>query len=168
MAWADQGANGRAFTDTKADVEGVLRPYKQDFQHQGIHMAISCPLGLVKVVFATGTLAAGINMPARSTIIHSISRRAAKGAITLRHNELMQMAGRAGRRGFDTEGLHLKDNEIRKTATLARVWVCGDAELFLRVKMGKGLLGQKASMPFVACILAHPLCLHCSIAKEKC
>lgn len=56
------------------------------------------------MVFATGTLAAGINMPARSTVISSISRRIPSGAIVLKHNDLLQMAGRAGRRGFDLEG----------------------------------------------------------------
>lgn len=68
-----------------------------------IHEVPPCT-GLVKVVFATGTLAAGINMPARSTVINSVSRRVPGGSVTLKHNELMQMAGRAGRRGFDTEG----------------------------------------------------------------
>lgn len=60
--------------------------------------------GLIKVVFATGTLAAGINMPARSTIVSTTSRRHATGYVNVTHNELLQMAGRAGRRGFDTEG----------------------------------------------------------------
>ena len=60
--------------------------------------------GVIKVVFATGTLAAGINMPARSTVISAISRRVSSGHVMLKHNELLQMAGRAGRRGFDTKG----------------------------------------------------------------
>ncbi|GAB4818573.1 hypothetical protein N2152v2_005619 [Parachlorella kessleri] len=60
--------------------------------------------GLVKVVFATETLAAGINMPARTTIISTLSRRRDGGIVLLQHNELLQMAGRAGRRGYDTEG----------------------------------------------------------------
>ena len=57
------------------------------------------------MVFATATLAAGINMPARSTIISSISVRRGQDAFaSITHNELLQMAGRAGRRGFDTRG----------------------------------------------------------------
>lgn len=56
------------------------------------------------MVFATGTLAAGINMPARTTIITALSRKTEDGPTPLPHNELLQMAGRAGRRGFDTEG----------------------------------------------------------------
>ncbi|BDA41503.1 probable helicase HelY [Coccomyxa sp. Obi] len=60
--------------------------------------------GVLKVVFATETLAAGINMPARTTIISTLSRRRDQGIQMLTHNELLQMAGRAGRRGFDTTG----------------------------------------------------------------
>ena len=59
---------------------------------------------LVQVVFATETLAAGINMPARTTVISTLSRRRDSSHSALLHNELLQMAGRAGRRGFDTAG----------------------------------------------------------------
>jgi superfamily II RNA helicase len=51
-----------------------------------------------------GTLAAGINMPARTTVISSLARRTDDGIQLLPHNELLQMAGRAGRRGYDTQG----------------------------------------------------------------
>ncbi len=60
--------------------------------------------GLIKVVFATETLAAGINMPARTTIISSISKRTDTGHRTLSANEFLQMSGRAGRRGMDEIG----------------------------------------------------------------
>lgn len=60
--------------------------------------------GLIKVVFATETLAAGINMPARTTIISSISKRTDNGHRTLSANEFLQMSGRAGRRGMDEIG----------------------------------------------------------------
>ncbi|KAJ1389873.1 P-loop containing nucleoside triphosphate hydrolase [Sesbania bispinosa] len=60
--------------------------------------------GLVKVVFATETLAAGINMPARTSVISSLSKRSDSGRIQLSSNELLQMAGRAGRRGIDESG----------------------------------------------------------------
>lgn len=52
-----------------------------------------CP----QVVFATETLAAGINMPARTTLMAQLSRRRDGGIVTLQHNELLQMAG--GSRG---------------------------------------------------------------------
>ncbi|KAF6004020.1 hypothetical protein F1559_000175 [Cyanidiococcus yangmingshanensis] len=60
---------------------------------------------LIKVVFATETLAAGINMPARSTVVTALSKRAgSEGIVRLTPNEFLQMAGRAGRRGMDPVG----------------------------------------------------------------
>ncbi len=60
--------------------------------------------GLIKVVFATETLAAGINMPARTTVISSLSKRTDDGHRLLTASEFLQMAGRAGRRGMDKIG----------------------------------------------------------------
>ncbi len=60
--------------------------------------------GLIKVVFATETLAAGINMPARTTVIASLSKRTDDGHRLLHASEFLQMSGRAGRRGMDLEG----------------------------------------------------------------
>lgn len=60
--------------------------------------------GLIKVVFATETLAAGINMPARTTVISSLSKRTDRGHRLLTASEFLQMAGRAGRRGMDEQG----------------------------------------------------------------
>ena len=60
--------------------------------------------GLVKVVFATETLAAGINMPARTTVISALSKRTDEGHRLLFASEFLQMAGRAGRRGMDKQG----------------------------------------------------------------
>ena len=60
--------------------------------------------GLIKVVFATETLAAGINMPARTTVISSLSKRTEDGHRLLFSSEFLQMSGRAGRRGKDTQG----------------------------------------------------------------
>lgn len=60
---------------------------------------------LMKVVFATETLAAGINMPARTTVICSLAKRGDGGSMNaLDTANTLQMAGRAGRRGMDTDG----------------------------------------------------------------
>ena len=64
---------------------------------------------LVKVAFATETLSAGINMPARSTVITSFMKPVSTkvnedGKRQLEPNEFHQMAGRAGRRGIDKKG----------------------------------------------------------------
>ncbi len=60
--------------------------------------------GLIKVVFATETLAAGINMPARTTVISSLGKRTDEGHRQLKASEFLQMSGRAGRRGMDELG----------------------------------------------------------------
>jgi superfamily II RNA helicase len=60
--------------------------------------------GLCKVVFATETMSLGIHMPARSVVLQGLTKRTERGFRALSHNELTQMAGRAGRRGIDAEG----------------------------------------------------------------
>jgi len=60
--------------------------------------------GLTRVVFATETMSLGIHMPARSVFLQSLTKRTDVGFRTVTHNELTQMAGRAGRRGIDPEG----------------------------------------------------------------
>ena len=61
-------------------------------------------LGLIKVVFATATLAAGINMPACTTVISALKKRSDDGHRFLTPSEFLQLAGRAGRRGMDRVG----------------------------------------------------------------
>jgi superfamily II RNA helicase len=58
----------------------------------------------IKVLFATETLAAGVNMPAKTTVISTVTKRINSEVIKLKTSQLLQMAGRAGRRGKDTEG----------------------------------------------------------------
>lgn len=60
--------------------------------------------GLIKVVYATETLAAGINMPARSTVISAIAKFSDEGLRPMTASEFLQMSGRAGRRGMDERG----------------------------------------------------------------
>ena len=60
--------------------------------------------GLIKVVFATETLALGINMPARSVALESLSKFTGETHETLQPGDFTQLTGRAGRRGIDTAG----------------------------------------------------------------
>ena len=60
--------------------------------------------GLMQVVFATDTLALGVNMPARSVVIGRMSKWDGRRQRMLIPNEFSQMAGRAGRRGMDLKG----------------------------------------------------------------
>ena len=60
--------------------------------------------GLIKVVFATETLALGINMPARSVVIEKLEKYDGTGIVGLTPGASTQLTGRAGRRGIDTIG----------------------------------------------------------------
>lgn len=59
---------------------------------------------LVKVVFATETLALGINMPARAVAIERLDKFNGEQRVPLTSGEYTQLTGRAGRRGIDVEG----------------------------------------------------------------
>jgi ATP-dependent RNA helicase HelY len=60
--------------------------------------------GLVKIVFATETLALGINMPARSVVLDRLSKWNGETHADVTPGEYTQLTGRAGRRGIDVEG----------------------------------------------------------------
>lgn len=61
-------------------------------------------LGLVKVVFATETLAVGINMPAKAVVIEKMTKFTGEHHTLLKASEFTQLTGRAGRRGLDVIG----------------------------------------------------------------
>lgn len=63
--------------------------------------------GVLRMLIATGTVAAGVDFPARSVVITAHSKAGAEGFQTLSAAEFMQMSGRAGRRGKDAVGLCL-------------------------------------------------------------
>ncbi len=60
--------------------------------------------GLLKVVFATETLALGINMPARTVVVERFAKFRGTDSSALTSGEYRQLTGRAGRRGIDTVG----------------------------------------------------------------
>ena len=60
--------------------------------------------GLVKAVFATETLALGINMPARTVVLERLVKFDGEQHVQLTPGEYTQLTGRAGRRGIDVEG----------------------------------------------------------------
>ncbi len=79
--------------------------------HAGLHVMLKALVEelyerkLIKVLYCTGTFALGINMPARTAVFDGLMRFDGQGMIDLPSREFMQMAGRAGRRGLDDEGL---------------------------------------------------------------
>lgn len=60
--------------------------------------------GLLKVVYATETLALGINMPARTVVLESLDKWNGSHLARLQPGDFAQLTGRAGRRGIDVEG----------------------------------------------------------------
>jgi ATP-dependent RNA helicase HelY len=76
---------------------GMVPPFKEAVEACFVE-------GLVKVVFATETLALGINMPARSVVIESLSKFTGEHHEDLTPSQYTQLTGRAGRRGLDPVG----------------------------------------------------------------
>lgn len=76
---------------------GMLPTFKQCVEELFVR-------GLCKVVFATETLALGINMPARTVVIEKLSKWNGETHADITPGEYTQLTGRAGRRGLDVEG----------------------------------------------------------------
>ena len=89
------------------------------FHHSGLQpllkeiVEILFARGYIKILFATETFAVGLNMPTRTVVFLGLEKftnsdgEAGPGQRLLRPDEFLQMAGRAGRRGKDTQGLVL-------------------------------------------------------------
>lgn len=88
------------------------------FHHAGLHVMLKALVEqlyedrLIQVLYCTGTFALGINMPARCAVFDSLERYNGKEMIPFPAREFMQMAGRAGRRGMDDEGLVVVRTDI--------------------------------------------------------
>jgi ATP-dependent RNA helicase HelY len=76
---------------------GMVPPFKEVVEQCFIE-------GLIKVVFATETLAVGVNMPARSVVIEKLTKFTGDRHETLSPAQFTQLTGRAGRRGIDELG----------------------------------------------------------------
>src|SRR5215218_6025146 len=76
---------------------GMLPAFKEGVEEAFVR-------GLVKVVFATETLALGINMPARSVVLERLVKYNGETHADVTPGEYTQLTGRAGRRGIDVEG----------------------------------------------------------------
>lgn len=85
--------------------------------------------GFIRLLFATETFAVGLNMPTKTVVFLELSKVSGDGSgdrRLLRSDEYLQMAGRAGRRGKDTQGLVLYE-PMRDPVTVAELqgMVCG-------------------------------------------
>lgn len=87
-----------------------LLPRGLGFHHAGLMPALKVLVetlfarGHLRAVFATDTLALGVNMPARSVVVGSLSKFDGQEMRLLTPNEYSQLTGRAGRRGMDIHG----------------------------------------------------------------
>jgi ATP-dependent RNA helicase HelY len=90
--WADGLERGLA-----AHHAGLLPTFKEVVEELFVN-------GLVRAVFATETLALGINMPARSVVIERLVKWNGETHAEVTPGEYTQLTGRAGRRGIDAEG----------------------------------------------------------------
>lgn len=77
--------------------------------------------GLVKVVFATETLALGINMPARTVVLEKLVKYDGESHVDLTPGQYTQMTGRAGRRGIDVQGHAV----VQWAPAMDPLWVAG-------------------------------------------
>lgn len=97
-------------TDRFARMLATLLPRKVAFHHAGLSSSDRKTVedrfksGDLKVIVATPTLAAGVNLPARAVIIRDITRFSDGGVGYISNTEVNQMLGRAGRPKFDTVG----------------------------------------------------------------
>jgi len=92
--WEWREALERGFASHHA---GLLPAFKETVEELFVR-------GLVKVVFATETLALGINMPARTVVLERLVKYNGEAHVELTPGEYTQLTGRAGRRGIDVEG----------------------------------------------------------------
>ena len=76
---------------------GMIPPFKEAVEACFVE-------GLVKAVFATETLALGVNMPARTVVIERLTKFTGEARAFLTPGEYTQLTGRAGRRGIDDLG----------------------------------------------------------------
>jgi superfamily II RNA helicase len=78
--------------------------------------------GLLNAIFATSTVAAGVDFPARTVVISNADARGNEGWRPLSVNELQQMTGRAGRRGKDNVGfVVLAPGQFQKPSVIAEL-----------------------------------------------
>ncbi|MBU4566735.1 MAG: DEAD/DEAH box helicase [Desulfarculus sp.] len=122
-AWLEQ----YPFLQGQAQIDQIRRV--QVASHHAGHLPLGKLLverlmqkGLLKAIFSTSTVAAGVNFPARTVVITQSDRFNGREFVELKATDLLQMTGRAGRRGMDNIGFACvvpgPFNDVALTATL--------------------------------------------------
>lgn len=108
--------------------------------------------GLLKVICGTDTLGVGINVPIRTVLLTALSKFDGQRTRRLKSREFHQIAGRAGRAGFDTSGYvvaQAPEHEIENERLTAKAQAKFDGD---QKRMAQSLRGKKKKPPqgFVA------------------
>ncbi len=140
--FATSSTNGRAIAERFEDVRfaaGFGKTLSKLLRHGiGVHHAGMLPryrrlveqlaqAGLLTVICGTDTLGVGINVPIRTVLFSGLAKYDGRRQRVLKAREFLQIAGRAGRAGFDTAGYvvvqapeHVIDNERAKAKAAAK------------------------------------------------
>ena len=104
------------FEEDSADQSVLRRDHRHileqgiGYHHAGLHVSLKAlterlyEAKLIKVLYCTSTFALGINMPARAVVFDGLFKFNGQAVEPLTTRQLMQKAGRAGRRGMDDTG----------------------------------------------------------------
>ncbi|KAI6224049.1 DNA RNA helicase and DSH domain containing protein [Aphelenchoides besseyi] len=84
--------------------------------------------GLLKILFATETFAMGLNMPARTVLFTSARKFDGRSNRWISSGEYIQMSGRAGRRGLDSQGLVILMVDQKMSADVAKTIIKGTTD----------------------------------------
>ena len=128
MCLTYQNSNGREKSGFESTFEELLELYPFLSAHQHLEVLKSCRVGShhggqlphwklflekmmqaghLDAIFSTSTIAAGVNFPARTVVVFQSDRFNGKDFVSLSATDLLQMTGRAGRRGMDEIGFVL-------------------------------------------------------------
>ena len=94
----------------------------------------------IKVLVATPTLAAGVNLPARTVVVRDMSRFMDGYSQYVKKIEILQMLGRAGRPGYDTEGRALIYASTDSAVEKAQEYLSGESEPIISIFGGRRAL----------------------------
>ena len=94
----------------------------------------------IKVLVATPTLAAGVNLPARTVVVRDMSRFMDGYSQYVKKIEILQMLGRAGRPGYDTEGRALIYASTDSAVEKAHEYLSGESEPIISIFGGRRAL----------------------------
>ncbi len=132
----------RETTDIAKELAGLLEK-GSSFHHAGLTDSMRKTIekgfrkGSIKIIAATPTLAAGVNLPARRVIVRDSYRyESGRGMAPIPVLEIKQMCGRAGRPGYDTEGeAFIIASSRQKAGELVERYLVGEGET-IQSKLG--------------------------------